>query len=313
MHPLRRPWPVRLVILAGALTLMGAALAACGGSGGGPTASPAADRVVATVNGRPVRANDVALVRAEKRFLGQSDAAPAALKEAIDRELLRQEAARLGVIADAAVVRKRLAEVTTQLGGAAALKTSLERAALTAAQLRQSITDGVRREAVQNAAFPKVVAGGKAARAYYVRHRKDAFTQAAAVRLGAIAVRTEGVAKNALGRLRQGRPFAEVARQFSVDPEARDAGGDLGWLLASSLPEPLRKAAMSAHLGVLARPVQAGLTWYVLNIAARHPARVIPYAKVRTRLQEELTGVKRAKALGAWLAAARKDALIERM
>jgi len=302
---------IRLVVLAGAMTVMGAALAACGGSGG-PPASPAADRVVAVVNGHPVHDSDVAAVRAEKRFLGKSDTAPTALNEAIDRQLLRQEATRLGVLADVAVVRERLTDLTTQLGGAAALKTSLEHAAQSAAQLRQSITDGVLREGVQNAAFPRVVAGGKAARAYYVRHRKDAFTEAATVHLGAIAVRTEGVARNALGRLRQGRPFAEVAHQFSIDPEARDAGGDLGLLLTSSLPGPLRRAATSAHLGVLAKPVQAGPVWYVLDIVARRPERVIPFAQVRARIREELTRVKRAKALAAWLVKARTDALIER-
>ena len=291
------------------MTVMGAALAACGGSGG-PTASPTGDRVVAVVNGHPVHESDVAAVRAEKRFLGKSDAAPAALDEAIDRQLVRQEAARLGALADAAVVSQRLTDLTTQLGGAAALNTSLRRAALTAAQLRHSITDGVLREAVQNAEFPKVVAGGKVARAYYVRHRKDAFTEAAAVHLGAIAVRTEGVAKNALGRLRQGRPFAEVAHQFSIDPQARDAGGDLGLLLTSSLPGPLRKAAASASLGVLATPVQVGPVWYVLNVLSRRPARVIPFAKVRASVREELTRVKRAKALAAWLVKARKDAAI---
>jgi len=311
MHPLQRLSIVRLVVLAGAMTGMGAALAACGGSGG-PTASPAADRVVAVVNGHPVHESDVAVVRAERRLLGQSDAAPVALREAIDRDLVRQEAARLGAIAEAGIVRKRMTDLTTQLGGAAALKTSLGRAAMSDAQLRQSITDGILREAVQKAEFPKVVANGKAARAYYVRHRKEAFTEAAAVRLGAIAVRTEMVAENALGRLRQGRPFAEVAHQFSIDPESRDAGGDLGLLLVSSLPGPLRKAVMSADPGVLAKPVQAGPMWYVLDIVARHPARVIPYAKVRARIQEELTRVKRAKTLEAWLATARKGASIER-
>jgi parvulin-like peptidyl-prolyl isomerase len=312
MYPRRRLTIVSLVALAGAVTVIGAALAACGGADG-PTASPSSDTVVAVVNGRPVHESDVAVVRSEKRFLGQPDTAAAALKEAIDRALVRSEATRLGAVAQAGIVRKSITDLTSEVGGAAALKTSLGRAATSAAQLRQSVTDGVLREAVQNAEFPTVVAGPKAARAYYVRHRKDTFTEAAAVHLRAIAVRTEGVAKNALGRLRQGHSFAEVAHQFSIDPVSRDAGGDLGLLLVSSLPGSLRKAAASAHLGVLAEPVQVGTVSYVLDVLARHPARVIPYAKVRTRIQEELTRVKRAKALEAWLVTVRKGALIERL
>jgi len=309
MYLLHRSSIVRLVILAGAMTVIWAALAACGASGGA-TASPAADRVVAVVNGHRLHESDVALVRAEKRLVGQSDAAPAALNEAIDRELVRQEAARLGASADLDIVRQRMTDMTAQLGGAAALKTSLGRAVMSAAQLRRSITDGVLREAAQDARFPQVVADEKAAHAYYVRHRRETFTQAAAVHLGAIPVRTEMVAENALRRIRQGRPFAEVARQFSIDPESRDSEGDLGLLLVSSLPGPLRKAATSANLGVLAKPVQAGGIWYVLDVLARRPVRLIPYAKVRARIQEELTRAKRATALKAWLAKARKQASI---
>lgn len=311
MYPLRRPSFIRLVVLAGAMMVMAAVSVACGGSGS-PTASPTADRVVAVVNGHPVRESDVAVVRAEKRLLGQSDAMPAALKEAIDRELVRREAARLGVAADVAVVRRRMAGVTTQAGGAAALTTSLRHAAMTADQLHQSITDGALREAVQNATFTAVVADGRAAQAYYVQHRRGTFTRAAAVHLRAIPVRTEMVAKNALGRIRQGRPFAEVARQFSIDPESRDAGGDLGLLLTSSLPGPLRRAAASAKLGVLAKPVRVGGGWYVVDVVARRPQQVIPYATVRAAILKELTQEKRAKALKAWLATARKDAVVER-
>jgi peptidyl-prolyl cis-trans isomerase SurA len=132
------------------------------------------------------------------------------------------------------------------------------------------------------------------------------------VHFAAIAVRTEMVAENAPARLRQGRPFAEVAHRLSIGSESRDAGGDLGLLLVSSLPPPLRKAATSAGLGPLAKPVRAGPVWYVLDIVAWRPERVIPFAKVRARIREELTRVKRAKALAAWLVKARTDALIER-
>ena len=80
----------------------------------------------------------------------------------------------------------------------------------------------------------------------------------------------------------------------------------------SSLPPPLRKAATSAGLGPLAKPVRAGPVWYGLDVVARRAARVIPFAQVRASVRDELTRVKRAKALAAWLVKARTDALIER-
>ena len=214
-------------LLVAALVVLTLLLVACGGSAT-PSASPTADPVAGVVNGHDLNASDVGVVLAERRLLGQS--AAGAFKEAVDRELVRQEAARLGVTAGTALIDKRIADLTTQEGGAAALTKALAAAKTTPAQLRQSITDGVLRQAVQDALFPKLEVGPAAVRAYYHSHVKDLFTRAASVHLAAIPVRARLIAENALKRLRQGHPFAEVARQFSIDPESKANGGDMGWV-----------------------------------------------------------------------------------
>jgi peptidyl-prolyl cis-trans isomerase C len=307
----RRSTLLSLVALIGVALLSAGTVAACGSSSGA-SPSPTADRVVAVVNGHPLHDSDVQVVRAEKRFLGTSDSSAPALKEAIDRQLLRREAARLGTSAARETVRKRVTELTTQLGGSAALEAALKRADMSRAQLQQTIEDGLLREAVQAAEFPSIHAGEQAAQAYFRRHRKDVFTQAASVHLGVFPVRVELVAENAIGRLRQGRPFAEVAHQFSIDPESRDQGGDQGWVYLASLPGPLKAAVGSAGHGLLAKPIPALGVWYVVEVLGKRPASVLPFANVRARLVGELTRVKRSKALEAWLANARHDASIER-
>src|SRR5665647_3049177 len=79
--------------------LAAAGLAACGGDGrDGASGSP--DAVVARVHGR-------------------------ALDVAVDRELVRAEAERLGLAADESEVASRVAAVGAQLGGDAALKSAL--------------------------------------------------------------------------------------------------------------------------------------------------------------------------------------------
>ncbi len=300
------------------LALMGIAAglllaAGCGDTGGGAaqsSPSPLADAVVATVDGDQVRAHEVELVRAERRFTGQGDDSGPALDEAVERVLLRREAARLGAGGDEAEVGRRLAEVETTAGGATALDTLLQTAGMSRAQLRQSVTDGVLREALRDAKYPGKDATSEEVGAYYRHNRARLFTQPAQVRLGAIQVRTEKVADNAIARLDQGRPFAEVARQFSVDPESRDKGGELGWILTSSLPPMLKKAVDGAGVGVIRRPVGAGNVWYVLDVEAQRAAKVMPLKQVRDRITTELTRVKRSRALERWLDAARERATV---
>src|SRR5665647_1816779 len=186
-------------------------------------------------------------------------------------------------------------------------------AAMSAAQFRESLRAGVLREAVQDARFPHVKAGPGAARRFYERRRADLFTEPAAVKLGAIVVRNDGIAGNAIKRLRQGRPFEEVSRQFSIDPEIKDAGGMLGWIDPRSLPEPLGKAVGRLRVGRISAPVAGpGGTW-VFKVLARRPQRVAPFAQVRAQIEHGLTGRRRSAALDKWLATARKDALIERL
>jgi len=304
---MRRTW----FLVALAAVLAAAGLAACGGGRDGASGSP--DAVVARVDGRAVHQSAVDLARAEARFVGVVDDAGKALDAAIDRELVRAEAERLGLAADEAEVESRVAAVSARLGGDAALKSALEKAAMSAAQFRENLRAGVLREAVQDARFPRVKAGPGAVRRFYDRRRADLFTEPAAVKLGAIVVRNEGIAGNAIKRLRQGRPFAEVSRQFSIDPEIKDASGMLGWIDPRSLPEPLGKAVARLQVGQISAPVAGpGGTW-VFKVLARRPQRVAPFAQVRAQIQDGLTGRRRSVALDKWLATARKDALIERL
>jgi parvulin-like peptidyl-prolyl isomerase len=287
--------------------------AGCGETGGGaaaPSASPAADAVVARVDGEQVRRHEVELVRAERRFTGKAGAAGSALDEAVERVLMRREADRLEAVADGSEIERRMAEVETTAGGATALDALLRQAGMSRAQLRQSVADGVLREALRDIKYADRAATPREVRAYYRRTRARVFTQPAQVRLGAIQVRTEMVAANAIARLDEGRPFSEVARQFSMDPETRDNGGELGWVLTSSLPPLLRKAVAGRGAGVVPRPVGAGNVWYVLNVEAQRAARVIPLEEVRGRVKAELTRVKRSRALERWLDSARERATV---
>jgi parvulin-like peptidyl-prolyl isomerase len=292
--------------------LAAAGLAACGG-GGHDGASGSPDAVVARVDGRAVHQSAVDLARAEARFAGGADDAGKALDVAIDRELVRAEAERLGLAADEAEVESRVAAVGAQLGGDAALKSALQKAAMSAAQFRENLRAGVLRDAVKDARFPDVKAGPGAARRFYERRRVDLFTEPAAVKLAEIVVRNAGIAGNAIKRLRQGRPFEEVSRQFSTDPQIKDAGGMLGWVDPRSLPGPLGKAVARLRVGQISAPVAGpGGTW-IFRLLARRPGRVVPFAGVSSQIQDALTGRQRSAALDKWLATARKDALVERL
>ena len=150
-----------------------------------------------------------------------------------------------------------------------------------------------------------------AARAYYDSHRA-AFRRTASAHVWSIQVAAERIAASALGRLRDGRPFAEVARQFSTDPEAKAAGGDMGVVALSSLPAPLRKAVEATRDGQVSEPVQGPGGWYLLKTADRTAGGTAPFSQVEQQILSELTRRKRFAAVETWLDAAREAATVTR-
>lgn len=297
------------------------AVAACGGATSGrrtgsPSASPATrpspDPVVARVNGDAVRQSDVDLAHAEARLVGRDIGAARALRTAIDGALVAAEARKLGATADLAEVDKRLAAVTSQIGGKAALAAALKKTRMSEAQLRASLAGGVLRQAVQDALYPNVHASAAAVRRFYDRNRAKLFTRPAALELDAFVVHNAGIAGNAVKRLRQGHPFGEVARQFSTDPELKASGGAMGWVDPASMPASLRKAVERLSVGETSPPTKGPTGVWVFQLVHRRPARTVPFSAVRAGIQKGLDGERRSAALAGWLRQARKNALIER-
>jgi foldase protein PrsA len=293
-----------LISLLALCAVSAAALAACGGDASVPNASAASDPVVLRVDGRPVRESAVEAIRAEFRLGGSSDARPRAEKEAVRRELLRREAERLGVKADPAEVESRRAAMVGQAGGEKALAQALKSARMTEDQLRRGLEDGVLHDAVQDAKFQDVSATVADARAYYDSHRA-AFRREGSAHLYAIRVAAEPIAKSAMQRLREGRPFAEVARQFTTDAEAKADGGDMGVVALSSLPASFTDALKGVKSGEVVGPVQGPGGWYVLKATDLKEARIAPFSQVRGDLVKELTRRERFRALEKWLDAER--------
>lgn len=300
-----------LVLLVLSAVLAAAAVSACGSDTAAGPSSPAADPVVLQVNGHPVHQSAIDAVRAEFRLGGASDAVARAEKEAVRRELERQEAERLGVAADPAEVAARRADMVSQLGGEDALTAALGRVPMTDDQLRSGLRDGVLREALQDVKFKDLAATPVQARAYYDAHRAS-FRQTASAHLWSIQVAAERIAQNAIQRLREGRPFAEVARQFSSDPESKAKGGDMGVVALSSLPATFRKAVESTPSGKVTAPVQGPGGWYVLKATGLTPARTPAFSEVEQQILKELTRRKRFAALDTWLDTARSQAQVTR-
>ena len=69
-------------------------------------------------------------------------------------------------------------------------------------------------------------------------------------------------------QLRQGAPFASLARQFSENPTAAQ-GGDMGVMVDGQLPKELNDIVNKMHPGMVSEPIRSAGGYYIVYLRAR--------------------------------------------
>ncbi len=121
--------------------------------------------------------------------------------------------------------------------------------------------------------------------------------------------------ENLYARLKQGEDFAQIAQNYSEDPNSSQNGGDLGFIAESALEKAnaeLRKAVMALRPGEIT-PVQRTAEGYrILKLVTREPAgqRDLTDPKVQQTIRETLINRKDQLLKAAYYEVARNDAKV---
>jgi peptidyl-prolyl cis-trans isomerase C len=103
-----------------------------------------------------------------------------------------------------------------------------------------------------------------------------------------ILVKTETEALDLITRLRHGEDFAKLARENSIDASAQN-GGQLGWLAADQILQPVRDALGHLKTGSYGTtPVQSQFGWHVLKLDETRILPPPPFEEVKDDLSRQL-------------------------
>jgi peptidyl-prolyl cis-trans isomerase SurA len=115
-------------------------------------------------------------------------------------------------------------------------------------------------------------------------------------------------------RLKSGASFADVAMDYSEDPDSAGRGGDLGLVPVSALkqaPEPLQKAVIGQKQGTVTVATSGGIHTIVAVIAHEQAGeRTLATPGVKDAITQTLKGRKEQLLRTAYLSAARGDASV---
>ena len=97
-----------------------------------------------------------------------------------------------------------------------------------------------------------------------------------------ILVPTEDEAKAALKRVKGGEDFGKVATELSKDPGAK--GGDLGWFTRDRMVPEFGDAAAKLEPGQISEPVKTQFGWHVIKLDEKRPKVFPPLDQVKDQV-----------------------------
>lgn len=226
------------------------------------TAQPAADPVVAKVDGQPIHLTDLKdaaqSLPENMRGMPPKTLYPLLLDQLIDGRALVAVARKDGVDKDPTVQRQMAAA---------------EDRALQTAVLNKEVAPSVTNEAV-HARYEKEIAGKPGEEEVHAKH---------------ILVDTEAEAKKIIGQLQGGADFSALAKQYSKDPSAAQQGGDLGFFKKDEMVPEFADAAFALQPGQISQqPVHSQFGWHVIQVVERRHVDPPSYDQAREQLRQKM-------------------------
>ena len=134
----------------------------------------------------------------------------------------------------------------------------------------------------------------------FFQNNQDEFRSPRMVRFRQIVTRTKEEAQNLLKRLQNGEGMDELARKYSMAPEAEN-GGEVGWMARDHLDESMEKALFSLSEGKISPVIATPYGYHIFELLAVRHERVKGLPEVMQEIESLLLGQRHEVFYKKWL------------
>ncbi|MGB2769751.1 MAG: peptidylprolyl isomerase [Candidatus Zixiibacteriota bacterium] len=121
-----------------------------------------------------------------------------------------------------------------------------------------------------------------------------------------ILMETKEQADEVYQMLKDGADFAELAKERSIDPTARDNAGDLGFFRWGKMVPDFQEVAFKMKEGELSRPVKTTFGYHIIKFIERRDVEQPSYEETKTLIMPKLNQAKRENRVKEYFTELRK-------
>jgi parvulin-like peptidyl-prolyl isomerase len=230
------------------------------------------------------------------------------LVQLIDRELIHGEARRLNIALTEADVEVALQSYREDYPDSSFEEMLAERG-LTLEAWREELKESLIMEKLLEQAVYSMVSVSDEEVAAYFKANRDQFDRPEQVRARQIVVADEAEGQEVLGMLRQERPFAEVAAEYSLSPDA-EQGGDLGFFGRGEMPPEFDAIVFDLPVHRLSDLVKSEYGYHIFLVEEKRKAKRLSKKEASEEIRTILEGRKKEEVYLSWLQDMRSRAVI---
>lgn len=256
---------------------------------------------VATVNGEAITQRDLYNDMYNKMGLNS-------LEQIIARTLVMQEAKSKGVSISSDDLQSDIQEmIEEQYGSEDVFNATLQYYGMT----REAFEDEWKTYlTAKTILLPTVSVSEEELQAFF-RENQDQFNIKESVKMRQIVTATKEEADDILDQLRNGKDFAALAKEQSIDSYSRSSGGELGWVERGTLTANLEDAIFALPIDEFGGPIETSAGFLVFQVTHHQEARDVDFSEVRETVSSMVKDRKVQELIPTWMSELRSKANIE--
>jgi peptidyl-prolyl cis-trans isomerase C len=205
-------------------------------------------------------------------------------------------------------VKEEISKVKSAYPDELTFKRVLANEGLTYDYWLKSLRQGLLQRIVFNAVTEKIEPPNKNEIKNYFEEHKVEFRTKDQIKIRQIVLQTENNAKRVLRELNSGKTFQDLAKKFSITPEAKD-GGQLGWVEKGSY-EIFDEALKGGGHGIQKKIFNSNFGFHIIEIQDVKKGSQLGLQDVEQKVIDRLLQEKRQVVFNNWLEAELRSARV---
>ncbi len=230
------------------------------------------------------------------------------INQLVEEELILQEAAKAGISVSVQEIAYEIESIQNEYKDEDFAKSLAERYGSMDNWKEEVKRKLLLKKTIGALVAPKRLPGDNEARAYYDGHAGD-FEVPSEARARMIVVASEEDAQKIRKRLTRWN-FADVAKEASLSPEARE-GGDLGVFSRGEMPPAFEDAVFKLKPGEISGVIKTDYGYHIFLAEEKREARTLRFPEVREKILEKLRADAAEEELAVWIASLKNQSKIE--